>query len=235
MDTCLKENFLIINDSPIELSNMTIDSETIRNAIVNTNKTINKIIVSTENMSFNLFDAIDFRNLSGVIGELFANELVLLNNKLCRNPHFHGYPDIIQVSTQEMHQYVNGASVYEFINYKFGGIEVKNTFGTKKTGSELFKGDTRILDINSKLDWKAHHRKTNYLLAIMSDFIDGIPTVVAAFFSADLNEEDWNKKQEPKEGSAMTSFTAISNQGYKKMLKGLKVCIDDERYTSFFK
>lgn len=234
MDVCLENAYQIINGRPVVLSHACVGADDIRRAIVNTNITIRNIITATEGLSFNLFDAVDFRNLSGVIGELFANELTQICRLFCRNPHFHGYPDIIQSATCEMREYIKNADMQAFLNYKYGGVEVKNTFGTKKQKAVLFKGDRRISKINKKLDWKAHHRQTNCLLGIVSDFVGGTPTIVAACYSDQLTEEDWNVKQEPRPGSAMTSFVAIGTSGYMKMKAGLMVCLKDGEYLRFF-
>ena len=226
--------YRIISNDPIVLSDCNIAVETILQAVINTNQTIRNIIDSTSKLSLDLFDAVDFRNLSGVIGELFATELAELETNLQRNPHFHGYPDLIQVATTEMREYTNSAELRGFIHYPYGGVEVKNTFGSKKQKVELFKGDTRIDGINKKLDWKAHHRETNYLLGLFSEYIDGVPCIAAVFFSDQLSEEDWNEKQEPDEDSAMTSFTAIGRTGFQKMRDGMRVCLDDRKYLRFF-
>jgi hypothetical protein len=69
-----------------------------------------------------------------------------------------------------MHEHLSSSGYEDLLDYKYGGIEIKNTFGTKKSGSPILMGDQRINYINNKLDWKAHHQKTNHLLALFSDY-----------------------------------------------------------------
>ena len=121
-----------------------------------------------------------------------------------------------------------------FIKYPYSGIEIKNTFGIKKAKSNIAQGHTRIGCINHNLVWKAHHRYTNNLLALFSDYIDGCPQIVAVMYSDDLVEDDWKEKQNPKKNSTMTSFTQTEKSGWEKLKLGIKLCINDKSYLSFF-
>ena len=76
--------------------------------------------------------------------------------------------------------------------------------------------------------------KTNHLLGLYSDFINGYPTIVAAFYSDKLVPDDWTIKAEPKGNSAMTSFSTMQKTGFIKMLRGMLVCLDDSKYINFF-
>ena len=116
----------------------------------------------------------------------------------------------------------------DFLHYSDGGLEVKNTFGSKRTGMDLMPRHTRQGSINRRLVWKAHHRLTNYLIALQSDYLDRVPQIVRCFFSHTLSKDDWRKKAQPKEGSTMTSFTELYASGYKKLSSW--VVFSDERY-----
>ena len=111
---------------------------------------------------------------------------------------------------------------------------MKNTFGTKGSKVSLQPGKPRITKINKKLEWKAHHRYTNNLLALASDFVDGCPQIVAVMYADNLEEQDWGEKQEPKEGSTMTSFSVIKRSGWEKLLSGIRICRNDVEYLDFF-
>ena len=82
-----------------------------------------------------------------------------------------------------------------FSPFRYGGIEVKATYGSTPSATVVPKpliGEQRVNLVNS-FDWKAHHRTTNHLLAVLWDFIDGLPTYVAAFYQDNLVIEDWAK------------------------------------------
>jgi hypothetical protein len=222
----------------IELSHSYITTDDLLTAVNNTNLKLENMTKRTKMLKLDIFKVIDFRNLSGLIGELFAKELSLININLRNNPYINGYPDLLQVANHEMISYfetcVANNSIVELINYKYGGVEVKNTFGTKKAKSNILMGDQRRFNISKKLDWKAHHQKTNNLIGLLSDYVDDCPRIVALCYSDSLVTPDWTEKQNPKEGSTMTSFCTISKSGYQKMLHGLKLCLDNEAYLEFF-
>ena len=102
----------------------------------------------------------DFRVLSGMIGEVFAKELTSFEKNLIKNPYLNGYPDLLENSSEEMSNYFKKATSKNFTRYKYGGIEVKNSFGSKISKSSLTKGDKRILNIKSNIEWKAHHQES---------------------------------------------------------------------------
>lgn len=189
----------------------------------------------TARMSVDIFDIIDFRAFSGMIGEVFAGVLEeVLDGQMVKNPSIDGYPDLLQNVTQEMKEYFRNSTYDELLDYRYGGIEIKNTFGTKKSGSPIIMGDQRIHHINTKLDWKAHHQKTNHLLALFSDYYSGKPTIVAAFYSDRLSPDDWQTVQRPRSGSTMTSFSTIERSGFEKLRDGMIYCINDPAYLKFF-
>ncbi|WP_374718214.1 hypothetical protein [Neobacillus sp.] len=226
-------NYKILDNSPIKLSNLEIEVDELLTALQNTNRKFEEIYFETKKLKLDIFSIIDFRNLSGIVGEAFAKELAHLNKKLAKNPSLDGYPDLVQISTPEMKSYFDSCEYEDFKKFKYGGVEVKNTFGTKKSNSDLLVGEQRINYINRKLDWKAHHRETNFLIALLSDYINGVPKIVALCYSDNLIPEDWQKKQNPKVGSAMTSFSTIEKSGVAKLKQGIKICINDQKYLDF--
>ncbi len=187
-------------------------------------------------MEFTLFNILDFRMLSGLVGETLVGFLAENLPALEKNPNIDGYPDLVDISQrkfQERFHHWSSSDPAAFVAYEFGGIEVKNTFGVKKARVGLIPGQQRIGNINTKLDWKAHHRTTNYLLATLTDFVDGQPQVVAGMFSNQLTESDWTLKAQPKATSTMTSFSVVTSAGSAKIREGLRFCIDRPEYERF--
>jgi len=188
-------------------------------------------------MALNVFEVIDFRVMSGLVGEALVSEISDSHENLEKNPNIDGYPDLLNASRPEYRRDIEkwkASDMKAFVKYPYGGIEIKNTFGTKKSTAILPNGQTRLGKINNKLDWKAHHRTTNYLLGLFSDFIDACPQIVAVMFSDRLQQSDLMEKQNPRANSAMTSFSVTTLSGWKKLRSGLKLCRDDPRYLSFF-
>ena len=207
--------YRIINNASIGLSDMTVTMEQVLTAIELTNQKLKSISDYTNNLSLDIFKVLDLRTLSGAVGETFVVEMSKTLPLLRKNPSIDGYPDLVQCATPKMISYFESYATQDSKEtFQYGGIEVKNTFGYKKTGVDLFDGEQRIGRINSRLEWKAHHKKTNHLLGLYSDYIDGYPTIIAAFFSDELTSQDWSVRAEPKGNSAMTSFSTLQHQGY---------------------
>ena len=230
--------FRVIDSSPISIQDyLFLDIDFVLNAVQHVNSKFRQLKLKTESMALNVFEAIDFRMMSGLVGESLVSTISASHPHLEKNPNIDGYPDLLNAS---MPQYRRDIAHWKkdyfkaFIKYPYSGIEIKNTFGTKKAKSNIAMGHTRIGRINNKLDWKAHHRYTNNLLALFSDYIDECPQIVAVMYSDDLVEDDWKEKQNPKKNSTMTSFSVIDKSGWEKLKSEIKLCIDDKRYLSFF-
>lgn len=227
--------YKIIRNTPIKLSHMELSINEIIAAINNTNNKFKEISDQTRALSLDIFQIMDLRILSGIIGETFVIELSKLVPSLKKNPSIDGYPDLLQVVTTKMkHSFEEYSSKESKDEFPYGGIEIKNTFGYKKNKIDLLDGEQRILHIQPYLQWKAHHQKTNHLLGFFSDYINGYPTIAAAFYSDQLTASDWTTKENPREGSAMTSFCTITKEGYNKMLSGMILCIKKPLYLNFF-
>ena len=162
-----------------------------------------------------IYDVIDLRMLSGLVGELFSAIVEQLDDRLIKNPNLDGYPDLCDVSNLS-----SPPSPDSFLHFAGGGIEVKNTFGLQRTTDPIPLRGERSARVQPRLVWKAHHQFTNRLLALQSDYIDGIPQVIAAFFADDLVPDDWTIKQQPKTGSTMTSFCATKASAFEKLKRG---------------
>ena len=59
------------------------------------------------------------------------------------------------------------------------------------------------------------------MVGLQSDYIDGIPQIVAGYFASDLTVDDWTEKQQPKQGSTMTSFCQTRPSAFSKLCAGI--------------
>ena len=191
-------------------------------AATNVNERLRAATASTGKVKLDLYEIIDLRMLSGLMGEMFSAEVCRLDSRLMKNPNIDGYPDLCDVSMLGQRESVPKLSLEKFLAYEHGCFEVKNTFGVKKSNTHIVARASRIQRIQKKLIWKAHHRETNNLFAIHSDYVNGIPQVVAGFYSDSLTEDDWTVKQQPKDGSTMTSFCQTTTSAFEKLKAGLK-------------
>jgi hypothetical protein len=220
-----------------------IDIEVFKQAVSNFDEAIAKL----DEVADGLFATLGMRNLSAFIGEMFAAALAKASSGfLIKNPHQDGYPDLL-VMTDEGKALLktleqNMQDKKPFSDFASGGIEVKATCGSVPTPAVLARkslrkpeiGDQRI-DVMVGYDWKAHHRLTNNLLGIVWDFVEGVPTIVAIFFSSELTQDDWGKIVQPKDGGGRTTSVSImTRDGTKKMYNGWIAVLDDARYKAFF-
>lgn len=122
-----------------------------------------------------------------------------------------------------------------FQPFKYGGIEIKATCGNTPSATKVPKpliGESRVDLINS-FEWKTHHRETNNLLAVLWDFVDGLPTFVASFYQDGLTEDDWGKIVRPHEGGGRTTSVSLMNTaGVKKMCYNWLAVINDNAYIN---
>lgn len=201
--------YIVNSETKIETNDgYVLDSNSVINAIEFCNDAIKELYEMTNKFDINIFEILGMRNLSGFVGEYFSKSVAFnSNNNLTSNLHQDGYPDLLLINTPIKKDYlktlyteVNGKkhpiSKEAFSPFKYGGIEIKATCGSVPSASQKYIkpsiGDKRINDLNG-FDWKAHHRKTNNLLAVLWDFIDEVPTIVACFYSNQLEEDDWGK------------------------------------------
>ena len=130
-----------------------------------------------------------------------------------------------------------------FSPFVLGGIEIKATCGDVPSARVLSSrglskpriGDPRI-DLVTSLNWKAHHRETNYLLALQWDFMNRIPAIAAVMYSNELDEGDWGNIVQPREGGGKTTSVSIMNrQGVSKLASNPVYVANDERYQNLIK
>jgi len=193
-----------------------------------------------------VFAILGMRNLSAFIGEVFASSLALKAEGLFKaNPHQDGYPDLLLMDDAGI-QYWDKFSTRlrdkaPFSPFPNGGIEIKATCGSLPTPAQCRRlgvekpdiGDQRISMLRG-YDWKAHHRETNNLIGIIWDFLNGVPRIIAIFYSTSLTTADWGNIVQPREGGGRTTSVSIMNRvGVKKMYTGTILVLDDARYLRF--
>ncbi len=217
----------IVNPQKISYFNGDLSTNLIVEAALKVNKKLASAQLDTaEEVPLDIYDIIDLRMLSGLIGEMFIAELSSISQgKLLKNPDIDGYPDLCDISNIKDNDIKNYPFNY-FKAYPHGGIEVKNTFGVKKPKTDLKPRDSRLGKIQKKLVWKAHHQYTNNLLALHSDYISNIPQVIGIYYANNLTISDWTITQKPKEGSTMTSFCQTETSGFIKIKQGL-ICFKE--------
>jgi transcriptional regulator with XRE-family HTH domain len=111
-------------------------------------------------LPFSLYQRIDLKTLSSIVGSLFVSDLAAQVGAIA-NPIEKGHPDIIPIDGKE-------ASESQLRNYP-GGLEIKVTVGNVLQGSKLQPGTPRINQLTG-VTWQAHHREVKNLLGLLIDF-----------------------------------------------------------------
>lgn len=241
-------NYRLNEQRSVKVGNEVIlSAQEVLDAVLLFNEKIIGLDNAVKDFDLNIFSILGLRNLSGMMGEVFARCVqAVSNNKLQSNLHQDGYPDLLLTNTDRKLAYFkslclekNGKilpkSKEDFSPFKYGGVEVKATCGSTPAATTAPKpgiGDQRIGLLNS-FDWKAHHRETNNLLGILWDFIDDLPVIAACFYSNSLVTDDWGKIVQPKNGGGRTTSVSImSSSGVKKMCNGWIAVLDDPKYIN---
>lgn len=239
-------NYIVRNQNSVTISGeLILTNQQVVDAMNFANEALRSLDEQTRMFDINIFEALGMRNLSGIVGEYLGKSLQRLSQgNLHSNLHQDGYPDLLLINTPERKAYfdtlytVQDGKKYPrdkslFSPYRFGGIEVKATCGSTPSASRVPKpliGEQRI-DLVNSFDWKAHHRETNNLMGILWDFLNEVPTIVAAFYRNDLTIDDWGNIVQPHEGGGRTTSVSIMNSGgISKMCAGWLAVIDDEKY-----
>lgn len=216
-----------------------IPQEVISEAIMQTNR----VFVELSSVVPYVYELLQMRNLSAFVGAAFCQELATSSKGLLRlNPHQDGYPDLLLMDQKGQQHWNELEGQHQekdpFSPFVMGGIEVKATCGDVPSARALSSrglskpgiGDSRI-DLVTSLNWKAHHRETNYLLALQWDFMNQIPAIAAVMYSNSLDENDWGNIVQPREGGGRTTSVSIMNRrGVSKLASNPVFITDDPRY-----
>lgn len=216
---------------------ISLSPEGIRDAVIATNSALAMLHDVTAVYEVDVFQALGLRNLSSFVGEIFKKEVNVLHDDLfVPNPNQDGYPDLC-ARTREGCTYIERHTKDGRLNsdkslwspYPYGGVEIKATCGNTPAARLRAKpaiGESRYAILTSA-EWKAHHQLTKILLGIYWDFVDGLPTVLAAFYRNDLDDRvgalnvDWGAVVHPRDdGGRTTSVSIMKRDGVRKMGEG---------------
>lgn len=179
-----------------------------------------------EDLPFSLFQSIDLKSLSGMVGALFVSNLAKQVDAIV-NPIEKGHPDIIPKSGKQ-------ASEEALRNYP-EGLEIKCTVGNVSKGSLLQAGDKRLPNL-SGLTWQAHHREVKSLLGLVIDFAGSrnkgknFPIITAVFYSSELDSDDWGEISGTT--GRNTKVTGMLTSGKQKMGNGWLIVFNGDGYKA---
>jgi len=177
-----------------------------------------------EALPFTLFQSIDLKSLSGMVGALFASNLARQVGAIV-NPIEKGHPDILPRSAAN-------ASEPKLRNYP-EGLEIKCTVGNVAKGSKLLPGQPRLGAL-SGITWQAHHREVTGFLGLVIDFAGverddkRFPMITAAFFSNELAVEDWGAISGTT--GRNTKVTGLRSTGKGKLAAGWIISLREDSY-----
>lgn len=235
-------SYIVNNNVDIDKEHSVIPINDITKIINKANNGFIQLYKITKQFDINIYETLGTRNLSGFVGEHFAKCMRLCSNdNLVSNPHIDGFPDLLLNDSPIKKKYLldnietdeNGVvhpiNKEAFSPYKYGGIEVKATCGGAKAGITLMVGEQRFPNV-STLGWKAHHANVNHLLAVLWDFINEIPTIIACFYQDNLTAADWRAPYRPTGDSHGTNMVGMSTDGIHHLCSNWWAVIDDPMY-----
>jgi len=218
----LKDNFYILNKEFEIECGFTITSQDVQFAALMTSNQL-------EELPFSLFQSINLKALSGMIGAIFALFLAERVGGIV-NPIEKGHPDIIP-------EFAKNATEEQLRNFP-EGLEIKCTVGNVSKGSDLKTGQKRLSQLIG-ISWQAHHREVESLLGLVIDFAGKLkerkffPAITGAFYAGELNIEDWGKISGTT--GRNTKVTGMTASGKRKMGEGWILLINDNKYIAKYK
>jgi len=177
-----------------------------------------------EALPFTLFQSIDLKSLSGMVGALFASNLAKKAGAMV-NPIEKGHPDILPISAA-------GAAEQKLRNYP-QGLEIKCTVGNVSKGSNLQPGQERISCLTG-ITWQAHHREVTGFVGLVIDFAGAerggkrYPIITAAYFSNELVTEDWGAISGTT--GRNTKVTGLRSTGKGNLAAGCIISLREDAY-----
>jgi len=170
-----------------------------------------------------LFNSIDYKTTSAMIGSIYCDTLASLSGSIV-NPIEKGHPDILPKAALN-------ATEEQLRNYP-QGLEIKCTVGNIMTGANLRAGKNRIDYING-ITWQAHHQEVSTLMGLVWDFFDSgkeffYPTITAIFYCNNLTSDDWGAVSGTT--GRNTKVSGMLTSGKMKMANGWIAIIDNPKY-----
>lgn len=208
-----------LNDSFLIDCGFVVSGEDIRVAAVSAAKQL-------ELLPFSLFQSIDLKTLSSIVGAVFAGFLATRVNAIV-NPIEKGHPDIIPSSGR-------AATEAQLRNYP-QGLEIKVTVGNVRIGSDLSPGSPRVNALTG-ITWQAHHREVESLLGLVIDFAGApqkgkhFPIITGAFFTNELTLNDWGEISGTT--GRNTKVTGMRASGKARMGQGWILILEEENHLT---
>ena len=175
-------------------------------------------------LPFLLYQNIDLKTLSSIVGALFAGSLAARVGAIV-NPIEKGHPDIVPLEA-------HNATETQLRNYP-EGLEIKTTVGNVSKKSNLHPGISRVSRLTG-ITWQAHHREVNSLLGLVIDFAGAVfngkqcPLITGVFYSNALTFEDWGEISGTT--GRNTKVTGMRLTGRNKMGSGWLLLLDSQEY-----
>lgn len=181
---------------------------TMLEAVVKTNREI--IIQMNQNNEWEasgippLLKHIPPKNLSGAIGECLGSNYCILNKSdIRKNLHEAGSPDFLPYFTGT-EKWIKKPTK---IKYKKGGFDTK--------GCKI--SNLKFMEVCAS----SHHDQTNTILVTAWQDFEGIPQIVACFYTNRIKNSDWKIGSIPKgNGARPTSSAQFLKSGLEKLRKG---------------
>jgi len=218
----VRENFYTINKGFEIECGFTVSSKDIQLAALMTSDQL-------EELPFALFQSINLKALSGMVGAIFALFLAERVGGIV-NPIEKGHPDIIPKTGKN--------ATEELLRNYPEGLEIKCTVGNVEKGSDLETGQKRLSRLNS-ITWQAHHREVESLMGLVIDFAGNVkegknfPAITGVFYSEELSMEDWGEISGTT--GRNTKVTGMTASGKRKMGEGWVLLLNDNNYIEKYK
>lgn len=198
-----------------------------------TNDSIRKIAKAcTDYANLDLFNIVDKKVTGSIVGSMFIEKFSLVAKKyLGPNPSSTGHPDLVPTKhLKDINEDVN------WDQFPHGGVEVKTSCGNLPSGvtKRLTNREARIKYLQNVV-WKGHHTQINNLLGLYWDYYASFPTIMAVFYSNELESSDFTSTVPKPEGGHTTSVCITKASARDKMAKNWVFCVDLPEYIDFFK
>ena len=169
-----------------------VPPEAIVEVIASSNTYLYSLAAFFEDADFDFYDNIGQRNLSGFIGEVFANAFVKQVAGYAVNPHADGRPDLLDLATRAARRHLEHECFQPgernpvplktpLAPFRYGGLEVKTSIGSPVSGykkrlaanegvASFSIGMPRIDYLRSITYW-GHHASCDNLLGLYYDYV----------------------------------------------------------------
>lgn len=218
----------------------TIDADLFAQALADMNRVSEWL---ANNIPVDLFSMLGMRNLSAFVSKMFAKSLAKKSDgRFIGNPHPEGSPDLLLMDADgeallaQLKAQVGLKDKSAFAPFAGGGVEVKATCGAIFSAAQCARrgclrpglGENRI-EVMRAYEWRTHNLANAPLLALLWDFIDGAPHVVAVFFGNHLSLP----APVPAAGGRRSASTLLSRTHVRDLYDNWIAVRNDPRYIDF--